>query len=98
MKAKEYAQGYQERAATNELEALGWLFLTLNEEAVQVAYQRAGTHNPHDGILLPILREFDLKWRAIARECDLNPNGWRDWWASKGIRFGLAAVRAARET
>lgn len=89
MKATDYISAYHERlAASDETSALAWLFTALHQDALRIALERSGgrTQAP-DRVALPVLREFDLKWRAIARALDLNPNGWRDWWLSKGVRL-----------
>lgn len=89
MKAREYIADVQAARETGVPEAkiIHTLLSRLLAEGRVVATRRAGSHTPHDGIMLPVLREFDLKWRAIARACDWNPNGWKEFWAEKGVQL-----------
>lgn len=89
VKAKEYIEDYRAATAdgTDGRVALARMFLGLNKEALALAMQRSGVPKPPDRVLIPLLREFDLKWRAIARELDFNPNGWRDYWADREIAW-----------
>lgn len=89
MKAKEYVAAYRAAVAdtTDDRVAIAALFLNLNKEALAIAMHRSGVPRPPDRVLIPLLREFDLKWRAIARELEFNPNGWREYWKSKGITW-----------
>lgn len=89
VKAKEYAATYRAKVAEaggDDRQALWWLVTTLSSEAEQIT--RTRTHGkPHDAPLVRALREIDAKWRSIAYDVGLNPNGFRAFWADKGVTW-----------
>lgn len=91
MKAKEYIAAYRERDSSTLEQArlaVSWLLLEMMKEALALAMHRSGVPRPPDRVLIPITREFDLKWRAVAREIDhINPNGWKEFWSKRGITW-----------
>lgn len=89
MKAKEYIAAYRAGLDPEDVKSsVTWLLLEMMKEAMALGMARSGTPKPNDDILIPITREFDFKWRAIAREIDhLNPNGWREYWNKRGVTW-----------
>jgi len=86
MKANEYVAKYKPQidaavAEDNILQVgsvISELLVELIDEAVKTGTNRAGGNKPNDRIMGPVLREFDLKYRAIANQIEaLDTNGWR---------------------
>lgn len=91
MKAKEYIAQIEADlvAGATAAEAIGKAVSGLSNEAVDLARQRAGGGTPSGIVLEACLKEIELRWRAIANHYNgmLNPNGFREYWADKGIHW-----------
>lgn len=89
MKAKEYVALIRKRTAEGmpEIEVITHFVSELKDETVDLANKRSNNGLVHDRLFQAVLREQDLKYRAVARSMDWNPNGWRDFWSSRGITW-----------
>ena len=93
MKDKEYVANYQvemnEAKTILDLASLVADMITeLIDEAVAMGRQRSHSLEPNDRIMLPVLKELDLKYRSIANKIEqLEPNAWSTMWRDRGINL-----------
>jgi hypothetical protein len=93
MKAKDYVRKYQ--VEMNEAKGILDLASLVNDlvgelvdEALAMGQARSHSLEPNDRIMLPVLKELDLKYRSIANKIEqLEPNGWSNMWRDRGIQL-----------
>ena len=93
MKAKDYVKKYQ--VEMNEAKGILDLASLVNDligelvdEALAMGQARSRSLEPNDRVMLPVLKELDLKYRSIANKIDiLEPNGWANMWRDRGVQL-----------
>lgn len=93
MKSIDYVKKYQveinEAADLKSLYSIvGQLLIEFIDESIAVGTKRAGGNKPNDRIMLPVIKEFNLKWRAIANHIEaLDPDGYINFFRDKGVNI-----------